>query len=113
MIESPWMTLPEAVQYLRMGGKTPLGQWGWRLFARKGHRHIAVAAVARKLVVQVWHLLSGHPAFAVEPEPSLALKLHKLAVVLGKPLRTQIGLPAELKACVQALHQRLRQPSAA
>lgn len=45
---------------LRMGRTTALGQWGWKLFARKGHRHVAVAAVARKLLVQVWHLSLIH-----------------------------------------------------
>ena len=41
---------------LCMSGNTVLGKWGWKLFARKGDRNTAVASVARKLVVQVWHL---------------------------------------------------------
>ena len=56
---------------LKMGRHSALGQWGWKLFARKGHRHIAVAAVARKLVVQVWHLLSGNPPLALEANKTL------------------------------------------
>jgi transposase len=36
---------------MRNGRNTPLGQWGWKLFARKGNRNIAVAAIARKLLV--------------------------------------------------------------
>jgi transposase len=74
---------------LRMGRATPLGQWGWKLFARKGNRNVAVAAVARKLVVQVWHLLSGNPPEAMEPSKSFDLKLHKLAGTLGKTLRAR------------------------
>jgi transposase len=46
---------------LRNCRATALGQWGWKLFARKGNRNVAVAAVARKLLVQVWHMLSGNP----------------------------------------------------
>jgi len=92
---------------LRTGRATALGAWGWKLFARKGHRNIAVAAVARKLAVQVWHLLSGNPPAALEPGKSLGLKLQKLAVILGKTLRAQIGLPGSLGECVLELQRRM------
>jgi transposase len=96
---------------LKMGRNTPLGKWGWKLFARKGHRNIAVAAIARKLAVQVWHLLAGNPPVIVEPNKSLALKLQKLAVLLGKSLRVQMGLPSNLKECIQQLQERILCPS--
>ena len=73
---------------------------GWKLFARKGQRNIAVAAVARKLLVQVWHVLSGNPPEVVEPDKSLALKLKRLTVVLGKALRAELGLPKTIDDCV-------------
>jgi transposase len=92
---------------LRMGGKTTLGKWGWKLFARKGNRNTAVAAVARKLLVQVWHLLSGNPPTALEPDTSHAIKLKKLVVVLGTKLRAEIGLPANTRECVLELHRRM------
>jgi transposase len=92
---------------LRAGRGTPLGQWGWKLFARKGERNIAVGAVARKLVVQVWHLLNGNPPDALEADKSLTIKFHKLAVTLGKSLRTKLGLPANLKECVMELQRRM------
>jgi len=92
---------------LRMGRGTALGQWGWKLFARKGERNIAVAAVARKLLVQVWHLLSGNPPTALDANKSLALKLHKLTVTLGKRLRIKLGLPPSLKECVGELQRRM------
>lgn len=95
---------------LRMGRATPLGQWGWKLFARKGNRNIAVAAVARKLVVQVWHLLSGNPPEALEPSKSFDLKLHKLAVTLGKTTRTKLSLPDSLVGCVAHLRNQLLNP---
>jgi len=96
---------------LKMGRNTPLGKWGWKLFARKGHRNIAVAAVARKLVVQIWHLLSGNPPVTLESDKSLALKLQKLAVALGASLRVQLGLPSNLKQCILELQQRILSPS--
>ena len=92
---------------LRTGRGTALGQWGWKLFARKGERNLAVAAVARKLVVQVWHLLSGNPPAALEANKSLAIKLQKLAVTLGKSLRAQMGLPSNLKDCILELQKRI------
>jgi hypothetical protein len=98
---------------LRMGRNSALGQWGWKLFARKGHRHIAVSAVARKLAVQVWHLLSGNPPTVLEPNKSLATKLQKLAVLLGKSLRVQMGLPANLKECIAQLEKRILCPDPA
>ena len=92
---------------LRTGRNTSLGKWGWKLFARKGQRNIAVVAVARKLVVQVWHLLSGNPPMTLEADKSFSLKLHKLAVVLGHSLRSEIGLPSNLEKCVLELHTRI------
>ncbi len=97
---------------LRMGRGTPLGQWGWKLFARKGERNLAVAAVARKLLVQVWHLLSGNPPTALEANKSMAIKLHKLAVTLGKSLRAQMGLPSNLRDCLLELQRRTVAPDA-
>jgi transposase len=98
---------------LRMGKNTPLGQWGWKLFARKGQRNIAVTAVARKLLVQVWHLLSGNPPMALETDKSHALKLKKLAVMLGTDLRAQLALPSKVQACVAHLQNLIIGPQAA
>lgn len=94
---------------LRMGRHTLLGQWGWKLFARKGNRNVAVAAVARKLLVQVWHLLHGNPPTALETDKSFRLKLQKLAVVLGTALRTQTGLGKSLADSVNTLLRRCLQ----
>jgi transposase len=96
---------------LRMGRATALGQWGWKLFARKGNRNVAVAAVARKLLVQVWHMLSGNPPTALETDKSFTLKLHKLAVVLGASLRRELRLGDTLPACIQTLRSRALQPA--
>lgn len=94
---------------LRMGRTTVLGQWGWKLFARKGNRHVAVAAVARKLLVQVWHMLSGNPPIALETQKSFTLKLHKLAVSLGSSLRRELRLGDTLQDCIRTLRSRTLQ----
>jgi transposase len=92
---------------LRMGKRTGLGTWGMKLFLRKGKRNVAVAAVARKLAVQVWHLLSGNPPQALEDDKSLATKLGKLAVTLGRALRKDLGFPPSLAATVELLRRRI------
>ena len=92
-----------------MGRATTLGQWGWKLFARKGNRNVAVAALARKLLVQVWHMLSGNPPTALETDKSFTLKLHKLTVVLGKPLRHELRLGETLSVCTRILRSRTLQ----
>lgn len=94
---------------LRSGRNTVLGQWGWKLFARKGNRNVAVAAVARKLLVQVWHMLQGNPPTALETDKSFRLKLHKLAVVLGAAMRRKTGLGQSLSDSVNALLERCLQ----
>lgn len=97
---------------LRMGKATAMGQWGWKLFARKGNRNVAVCAVARKLLVQVWHLLKGNPPQALETNKSLTVKLTKVGMTLGKTLREQLGLGRTLDECVETLRKRiLNQPA--
>lgn len=94
---------------LRSGRHTLLGRWGWKLFARKGSRNVAVAAVARKLLVQVWHLLQGNPPTARETDQSFRLKLHKLAVALGCAVRQTSGLGQSLATAVKTLLLRCQQ----
>jgi transposase len=91
---------------LRMGKHTTMGQWGWKLFARKGNRNVAVAAIARKMLVQVWHMLQGHPTPGMESDKSFTAKLQKLAVVLGTGLRTKLSLGVSVTQCVCELRQR-------
>lgn len=68
----------------------PLHRWGWKLALKKHHNH-AVAAVARKLVVAIWHLLQGHFTPLVEVGDHLTAKLYKLATVLGRETLKQLG----------------------
>ena len=94
---------------LRMGRATALGQSGWKLFAREGYRNVAVAAVARKLLIQVWHMLSGNPPTALETHKSFTLKLQKLAVSIGTSLRRKLQLGDTLLQCVKKLRRRTLQ----
>ena len=57
----------------------------------KKHRHLAVAAVARKLTVSIWHLLMGHFTPLVEAGEHLRTKLLKLATLLGKDALRTMG----------------------
>lgn len=70
--------------------ESPLHKWGWKL-AMKKHRHHAVAAVARKLAVAIWHLLMGHFTPLMEASAHLTTKLLKLATVLGRDTLNQLG----------------------
>ena len=69
---------------------SPLHRWGWKLALRKNHNQ-AVAAVARKLAVAIWHLLMGHFTPLVEAGEHLTTKLLKLATILGKDTLQQLG----------------------
>jgi len=69
---------------------SPLHRWGWKLLVKK-HRHLAAAAVARKLTVSIWHLLMGHFTPLVEAGEHLRTKLLKLATLLGKEALRAMG----------------------
>jgi len=68
----------------------PLHRWGWKLALKKSHNQ-AVAAVARKLVVLVWHLLKGHCTPLTEAGTHLTTKLLKLATLLGRETLHHLG----------------------
>ena len=92
---------------LRNCRHTELGKWGWRLFARKGHRNIAVGAIARKLATQAWHLLRGNKPELLEPSKSRHTKLRTLTVLLGKALRTEMQLPPTIAECITHFDQKI------
>ena len=101
--------LTQAAQSLLISSRDcPLAKWGWKLFARKGHRNIAVSTVARKLVVQAWHLLNGNAPTLLEANKKLTLKLTKLASKIGKEGREKLQLPETIALCVEHYDQRLQ-----
>ena len=73
-----------------MQRNSPLHKWGWKL-AMKKNRNVAVAAVARKLTVAIWHLLKGHFTELLEMSKHLQTKLLYLATLLGKAKLKEAG----------------------
>jgi len=83
----------------------PLGKWGLKLLLRKGHRNIAVAAVARKLVTQVWHLLSGNKPELLESTKARQLKFKRFLCELGAETRATLNLPKTIDQAVEYFDQ--------
>jgi transposase len=69
----------------------PLAKWGKKLLARKGSIKLAVAAVARKLVVAIWYLMSGRWTPLEEIDARLALKLGKIITQVGTEGLKKLG----------------------
>lgn len=68
-----------------------VSKWGRKLFARKGSRNLAVAAIARKLTVAIWYLCMGRFTPLQELDPRLKLKAGKIITAVGKSALAQIG----------------------
>lgn len=102
------LLLQGAHAVLRMGRNSDLGKWGWKLFARKGHRNIAVVAVARKLSTQVWHLLMGNKPTMLESNKSRSAKFKVMLIGIGKKRREEIDLIGPLDTLVEQLNLRLQ-----
>jgi len=83
-----------AQSVLRQGSRTALGKWGMQLMLRKGNRNVAVSAIARRMVMQVWHILKGNKAELLEPTKSRTVKFGKLLAMIGKEGRKAINLPS-------------------
>jgi transposase len=84
----------------------PLYRWGVRLKIRKGH-NVAVAAVARKLTVAIWYLLSGMFTPLQEINATLRGKILKLSALLGRPTIRQMGYVSPKDFQEQLSHQLL------
>ena len=63
--------------------KSPLAKWGKKLLARKGSVNLTVAAIARKLTVAIWYLMSGKWEELKEMDKSLTLKIGKIISRVG------------------------------
>lgn len=66
-------------------------KWGKKLFARKGSRNLAVAAIARKLTVAIWYLWMGRFTPLEELDTRLQIKAGKIISVIGKSALARIG----------------------
>lgn len=75
--------LTEGAQAILRCSKNPLALWGKKLLARKGERHLAVSAVARKLAVAVWYLMAGRWTTLEEIDRELNVKIGKMISSVG------------------------------
>jgi len=89
---------------------SPLHKWGWKLVITKG-RNPAVAAVGRKLVTAIWHLLKGHFTPLLDLDQHLETKLLKIASVVGKDQLKADGFK-DRKGFVKATFKSIQQADA-
>jgi transposase len=75
--------LIQGAQAILRCGKTSLAKWGKKLLARKGSVNLAVCAIARKLTVAVWYLMSGRWTALQELDAGLRLKIGKMISQVG------------------------------
>ena len=68
-----------------------LKQWALKLWMRKGSKNIAVAAVARKMIVSTWYCLKGYFTDLKEVTPALEAKAAKMVQDLGKEAVLSLG----------------------
>jgi hypothetical protein len=74
--------LIEAAQAI-LRSEHPSAKWGKKLLAKKGSYNLAVAAVARKLVVSVWYLMMGRWTPLEEIDVRLTRKVSKIITNVG------------------------------
>lgn len=93
----------QAILNSRKGGS--LRNWGWRVFARRGNRNIAIIAVARKLATQVWYELKGKAPAYREAPTLVRMKFTNLLACLDKEEVKQLGFSSK-KEYAEVLLQR-------
>lgn len=89
-----------------MRSRSPLGDWGRKLLARRGEFKLAVAAVARKLLTAVWYLLMGRFDAVQEIPKSLDIKLGVIISHIGKESLDRLNLTRQ--ALRDQMHQTLK-----
>lgn len=94
----------QAVLNSKRGGA--LREWGWKVFARRGQRNIAVVAVARKLAVQAWYEMKGLAPVHLDEEGVVRRKIAGLCAQLGEEEAMKRGF-ATKKALAEHLLARL------
>lgn len=87
-----------------------LGKWGFRLFARKGNRNVAVVAVARKLAHSLYYVLSGRSSDLIEQRKPMQRKFCQLSGEIGKEGRKALGLPEKRADFIALLFERVGWP---
>lgn len=75
---------------------SPLHSWGWKLCLRKGHKNVAIVAIARKLTVSIWYMLRGLFTPLQQVDASLRVKLAKIATTIGVKTIRQLGYKSKV-----------------
>lgn len=83
--------LIEGAQAILGSAKSPLARWGKKLLARKGTLNLVVCAVARKLTVAAWYLMSGRWTTLEEIDQALNIKLGKMVSQVGNAALKELG----------------------
>ena len=69
----------------------PLAKWGKKLLAKKDSYKLAVAAVARRLVVAIWYLMKGQWSRLEQINAALSQKVGKIITRVGPQALDQMG----------------------
>ena len=88
--------LIEGAQAILRCSQTPLARWGRKLWAAKGSVNLAVAAIARKLTVATWYLMSGRWTTLEELDARLLRKVSYLISSAGQPELQALGKTRKL-----------------
>src|SRR5207245_7827096 len=73
----------DSIRPCRFAFRPSLGQVGQNLLAKKGSVNLAVAAIARKLVVAIWYLMMGRWTPLEQIDARLAVKVGKIITKVG------------------------------
>ena len=82
--------LIQGAQSILRYGQGPTHRWAVALKMRKG-TNIAVAALARKLVVSIWYLLKGLLVPMNDATPQILVKMNKIAAEIGQSRIREMG----------------------
>ena len=99
--------LIQAAQSILKYGQGPTHRWALALKMRKG-TNIAVAALARKLVVSIWYLLRGLFTPLTEVTAQLKIKMHKIATEIGRDKIRALGFASSREFENKKLEELLR-----
>ena len=71
-------------------GQGATHKWAVALKMRRG-TNVAVAALARKMVVSIWYLLKGFLVPMKEATPQIVVKMNKIAAEIGRDRLSKMG----------------------
>ena len=108
--------LVEAANSALRHGREPMHNWARRKIASGKPRNVILCALARKMVMALWHALMGHPVPCREPEICFRRKLEALARHVGAAHLEAMGYDKAsdyVKAVAEPLYAHLPRKTAA